>query len=347
LLTTLNNRILKKIKAQQPFDFEGGQAIAYHRGQKCLDIGWGKTYKLYDIASLTKIVFTTLWFMKQYEQDSKILNRKVVSILPWYKNPSVTVGSLLNHSAGNTWWQAFYKEIPTDYDSLQAYVQMDRLCRQAPLSKSKTAVYSDIDFFLLGSIMQKMEQKTLHKIWLPLKKEFLPESQFHFNLRHQYLKKKTDYAPTESCSWRGSLQRGQVHDENAWALGGVAPHAGLFARIKDMATYGLLLREIAQGRQKHISKRTLKKFITRSLASRRGDWGYGFMLPSHKGSSAGEQFSRTSFGHTGFTGTSFWYDDQRDLFLCLLSNRVYPTRKSKDFQKLRPQIHDWLIQEIQ
>ena len=86
---------------------------------------------------------------------------------------------------------------------------------------------------------------------------------------------------------------------------------------------------------------------TRSLAKGKGDWGYGFMIPSEQGSSAGELFAKNSFGHTGFTGTSFWYDHQRDLFVGILSNRVHPSRKNKGFVRLRPQIHDWIVQKTE
>ena len=78
-----------------------------------------------------------------------------------------------------------------------------------------------------------------------------------------------------------------------------------------------------------------------------GDWAYGFMVPALKGSSAGEHFSKKSFGHTGFTGTSLWFDPERDLLLCLLSNRVHPSRSNQGFIRLRPKLHDWSVEYLE
>ena len=139
-----------------------------------------------------------------------------------------------------------------------------------------------------------------------------------------------------------------VHDENAWSIGGIAPHAGLFGGISDLESYGFLLRNIYLGRwNKLISAETLSLFAKRSLPKNCGDWGLGFMLPSLKGSSAGDLMSRKSIGHTGFTGTSFWMDLEKDLFVSLLSNRVHPTRDNKGFVRLRPMIHNWVVEYLE
>ena len=83
------------------------------------------------------------------------------------------------------------------------------------------------------------------------------------------------------------------------------------------------------------------------MPAKRGDWGYGFMIPSLQGSSAGSLFSKKSFGHTGFTGTSLWFDPGRDLLVCLVSNRVHPTRKNRGFVSLRPLLHDWIVEFVE
>ena len=346
-MTDFNSFLKQKIEKSADFDFQGLKVTAYKGGRNLVDLSVGKTYDYYDVASLTKIFFTTLWFMDQQEQDAKILRRSVQSLLPWYAHSGPTVGGLLNHSAGNNWWQPFYKEIAGNLSPEQSYQQMESLCRKAPLSKNPKAVYSDIDFYLLGSIMQKIEGTSLARIWERIKKNYYSRSHFHFNCENKLQKSLTDYAPTEKCLWRKKIMRGQVHDENCWALGGMAPHAGLFGRISDLSLYGNLMRKIWRGQHSRINALTLKKFSSRSLPESRGDWGYGFMVPSLKGSSAGELFNKSSFGHTGFTGTSFWFDHQRDLFVGILSNRVYPTRENKGFVRLRPQIHDWIVQKLE
>ena len=344
----IENRILAQLRNMTDLDFQGFKMQAYVAGKKRVDLGWGKTYRYYDIASLTKIIFTTSWFIQALEFRKISLKSSVQSILPWYKHSQVNIGQLLSHSAGNKWWQPFYKDISTSLPSEQAYQQMESFCRKAPLAKGGKAVYSDIDFYLLGSIMSKVEQKPLLQIWDNLKSSLYPKSHFHFNGRDKSFYPVQQYAPTEKCSWRKKVLRGQVHDENCWAMGGVAPHAGLFAEINDLAQYGLVIRSSYLGEEKSLLKeKTLKMFSKRSMPEGKGDWGFGFMLPSRRNSSAGELFSRSSFGHTGFTGTSFWFDHKRDLFVCILSNRVYPTRNNKDFVFLRPKLHDWFIEALE
>lgn len=345
-MSKVEQKILQRLNSEAPVDFQGLQIQAYYRGQKKVDVKWGKTYSYYDLASLTKILFTTLWCLKRLQEEPGFLKQKVSVILPWYAHKSVEVGTLLNHSAGNLWWKPFYKKVPSGLEPEQAYQVMEHFCREAPLSKTARAVYSDIDFYLLGSVMQKVEGKPLIDIWKNLKSEFYSKSSLHFHYKNKTENKVSSYAPTEQCPWRQKVVRGQVHDENAWALGGIAPHAGLFGTVSDLSSYGLLLRSIWQDQNTKISRATLKKMVTRTMSEAKGDWGYGFMLPSGQGSSAGTHFDKTSFGHTGFTGTSFWLDPTRDLFVALVSNRVHPTRKNKDFQRIRPMLHDWIVEEL-
>ncbi len=337
----------QKIQSSSDFDFQSLKLVARSKGKRLIQSEWGRAYTFFDLASLTKIVFTTLWFMECYQCDKKILSRSVQSFLPWYPHKQIKVWQLLSHSAGNEWWQPFYKDISSSLCPEQAYQQMEKFCQQAPISNSNKAVYSDLDFYLLGSIMQKVEGQALVRIWLRMHETFYPKSQFHFNYTNQLKYPLQKYAPTEKCPWRKKIMRGQVHDENCWALGGVAPHAGLFGRIEDLDQFGQLLRQIGLGQNQFVKRQTLEHFQKRSLPKGKGDWGLGFMKPSHQGSSAGELYSKKSFGHTGFTGTSFWFDPTRDLFVGLLSNRIHPSRSNKGFQRLRPQIHDWLVEFLE
>ncbi len=346
-MKSLEKWIDQKVRDSEDFDFQSLQMSVYWQGKKQMRTSWGVEYRYFDIASLTKIVFTTLWFMEACQCDAKLLSKKVKDLLPWYLHKNLKVSHLLTHSGGNDWWQPFYKEISGSLSPEQSYQQMEKFCQQAPLSKSEKAVYSDLDFYLLGSIMQKIEGQPLFLIWQRLKKKFFANSHFHFNYNNQPAYEIDKYAPTEKCPWRKKVVRGEVHDENCWALGGVAPHAGLFGRIEDLEIYGQLLRQIGKGKNKSISPSVLERFQKRALAKGVGDWGLGFMKPSQERSSAGELFSKKSFGHTGFTGTSFWFDPTRDLFICLLSNRVHPSRDNKGFQRLRPQLHDWTVEFLE
>lgn len=340
----------EKIDESSLLDFPGFRLQAYQNGQEILNFSKGKVYDFYDLASLTKIIFTTTYFMDAIAQKKLKLFQPVQDFLPWYPHSHVRVSDLLNHSAGHSWWQPFYKKIDLSLSAEQRYQILESLVQKAPRSRSVKATYSDIDFFLLGSLMQVLESRPLSMVWLDVKEKYFSRTNLHFNpLQAKPLFHRLSYAPTEKCSWRKKILQAEVHDENAWALGGVGPHAGLFGSIDDVSDYGLWLRDLQMSRK---SKRVIptaiaKKFTRRSLPTRRGDWGYGFMLPSKKNSSAGHLFSKKSFGHTGFTGVSLWFDPMRDLLVCLISNRIHPSRKQQGFVKLRPLLHDWIVQFIE
>ncbi|MFI5183823.1 MAG: serine hydrolase domain-containing protein, partial [Vicinamibacteria bacterium] len=145
--------------------------------------------------------------------------------------------------------------------------------------------------------------------------------------------------------WRGRLLRGEVHDENAFALGGVAPHAGLFGTAPDLARFAQML--VNGGVYEHrriVSRETLEGF-TRRAGVPDSSRALGWDTPS-SGSSSGSLFSPRSFGHTGFTGTSLWIDPDRRLFLILLTNRVYPTRDNDGIRKARPAIADAVVHAL-
>ncbi len=152
-------------------------------------------------------------------------------------------------------------------------------------------------------------------------------------------------APTEKDPWRGRLLRGEVHDENAFALGGVAPHAGLFGTAPDLARFAqMLLNGGVYDHRRLVSRETVELF-TRRAGVPESSRALGWDTPS-AGSSAGTLFSSRSFGHTGFTGTSLWIDPDRRLFLVLLTNRVHPTRENDAIRKARPAVADAVVRAL-
>jgi CubicO group peptidase (beta-lactamase class C family) len=150
-------------------------------------------------------------------------------------------------------------------------------------------------------------------------------------------------APTENDpGWRHRRAWGEVHDENACGVGGIAGHAGLFANAADVATFGQAWLE----RDERLKiDRTLMDDAVRQHAETDGERrGLGWMLPSYEGSSAGDVFSRDAYGHTGFTGTSLWIDPERALVVAALTNRVYPGREKPGILEFRRAVHDTLAQ---
>jgi CubicO group peptidase (beta-lactamase class C family) len=153
-------------------------------------------------------------------------------------------------------------------------------------------------------------------------------------------------APTEQCPWRKKILLGEVHDDNAYAMGGVAGHAGLFASARDV--HGLLacLRRCLQGADDFLPRSLLENFFTRDRAAANSRFTLGWDTPSASGSASGSFFSPRTVGHLGFTGTSVWWDLERDCYIILLSNRVHPSRKNDKIREFRPRIHDLIMKAI-
>ena len=151
-------------------------------------------------------------------------------------------------------------------------------------------------------------------------------------------------APTEIDEWRGRLLTGEVHDENCWALGGAAGHAGLFGTAAAVGAFARAVLRTLAGEPILALPETMRTFVARSDtpgSSRASGWDT--MLPT---SSCGTRLSPTSIGHTGFTGTSLWIDWERDLYVVLLTNRVHPSRENTRIRQIRPRIHDAIVDAL-
>jgi CubicO group peptidase (beta-lactamase class C family) len=160
-------------------------------------------------------------------------------------------------------------------------------------------------------------------------------------------KKLENYAFMEECPFRQRMLRGEVSDENAHALGGVAGHAGLFGTMEGVLLFAVHLLDQWQGREEHpgYRSRDLRKFLKKQKIPG-STWALGFDTPSPTGSSGGKYLSPVSVGHLGFTGTSFWIDPVRELVMVLLSNRVHPSRENERIKKFRPLLHDAVIENL-
>lgn len=319
---------------------------AYHKGQKVLDIQHGKTYEYYDLASLTKAIFTNTQVMHLVSKKKLDLNQRVRAILPWFAFNHTTVRQLLNHTSGYKNWFPFYQQLK-DIKSLKdkkLYLQQT-LSSQVKTSTSR-AIYSDLDYLTLGFLLEEITGKSLLDQWRELNQRL--KSNMHFNQVGKKISNLNKYAPTEKCPWRKKILQGEVHDDNAWSMGGVAPHAGLFGRIDDVSQWGLLLRKafLLQKNTSVFKTDVTEQFLKRSISTTTGDWAIGFMLPTKGKASCGNRFSSQSVGHTGFTGTSFWFDPKKDLIVTLLTNRVYPTRENINIRKFRPWIHNKVCEVI-
>ena len=357
--SSLESRFLAKLGDSWEEATPGFCLQAYQGGRKVADLEVGQTYRYYDLASLTKIIFSASAYMMAVEDGLIGVTDRVSKWVDWF--PAGTphrLKDLFTHSAGLTWWYPFYKEVSRRAPGASpavAWGVFEKILRRkiladfdpkTVLSKQKS-LYSDLDLFLLGLALGQATGSGLYDIWSRLNDRMdLSSTDFHRGNKPLHARKL--YAPTETDKWRGKTLQGEVHDENTWALGGVAPHAGLFGPIEDLSRFGLLVRKGMRGEKSrsYFSPSTVQTFTHRSIPRARGDWALGFMMPTKGGASCGPEFSLSSVGHTGFTGTSLWYDPKRDLLVTILSNRVHPTRENKNFVTLRPQLHTWIAEEL-
>jgi len=224
------------------------------------------------------------------------------------------------------------------HDSVLARVMAEPLVREP----GKQIEYSDLGFILLGEIVERLTGNSLDKV---VKDVFTP-LEMRSSLFNPSKDLRARIAPTEQdVTYRKRLLQGEVHDENAWALGGVAGHAGLFSTAGDIAAFAQMLLDGGIYAHHRILRRSLVAQFTTREAVGDSSRALGWDVPSQP-SSSGRYFSASSFGQIGFTGTSLWIDPQRDLFVILLTNRVNPTRENEKIRQVRPALHDAVMESL-
>jgi CubicO group peptidase (beta-lactamase class C family) len=308
---------------------------------------------IYDLASLTKVLVTTTLAMMLVDEARLDLDAPVSGFFPAFRGGAkdqVTIRQLLTHSGGLAWWAPLYKELKGKPAYLERIVAMELV--YAPGTK---AVYSDLGVILLGDVVERLAGGPLGEL---ARVRVLDPLGMKETLYRPPAELVPRIAPTESDPWRGRVLRGEVHDENAAALGGIAPHAGLFGTAPDLARFGAMLLD--EGRafgRRLVSRATLELFTERAgvpRASRAVGWdtpadetGRRSSVPGEPGySAAGSLLSARSFGHTGFTGTSIWTDPERGLSVVLLTNRVHPTRENNKIRAVRAEVADAAVRAL-
>jgi serine-type D-Ala-D-Ala carboxypeptidase len=339
-------KLIEKITKAIPDVTPGVTARAYHLGRLVCDISVGHTYPYYDLASLTKVVFTQQAMMEAFDQGRWNIETKVKDILPDFKH-DIYIKELLTHTSGLEWWLPFYQSVNLDQSWQQKRSWLFEQINNSKLNKTGKAVYSDLGFMVLGFLLEKIYERNIYQVWLALKDKYYPSTTLDFHLENKTEVPKEQFAPTEDCPWRKRIMRAEVHDENTWSLGGISTHAGLFGSIEDLSAFGLNIRSQLQGIARYsVRQKTAQLFAARAISPDVGDWALGYMMPSLENASCGPHFSVLSIGHTGFTGTSFWYDPRNDLLVLILSNRVHYGRENRSFVSLRPQIHSWIYESL-
>jgi len=299
---------------------------------------------VFDLASLTKILLTTVFAMIEVERGGDSLDDRLETLLPEYVRQNeaarnITLRHLLAHQSGLPAWRPFYEKMRERFGDSLRFIRpefrktyFDSCMDEVRLERGigEKIVYSDLGFLLIERILSD---------------DFLKDSKEIFN-RVPGLKltgmevpaeqgQGAQFVATEECPWRGRLQ-GAIHDDNAYSRGGISGHAGLFGRLTDVQ---LWVESLFQGRW--VSHQTLRMFAEPVSDSQGGVRALGFDVPSRDGSgSTGKAFSMNSIGHLGFTGTSVWMDLDSGDYAILLTNRVHPSRTDDRIRKLRLAFHE-------
>jgi CubicO group peptidase (beta-lactamase class C family) len=292
---------------------------------------------IFDLASLTKVISTAPLLMRAVERGSIALDDPVAAYFAEWRLPdrtAVTIRDLLSHCSGLPSHRHYYRTF-ADPDAFRHAIASEPL-EYAPRTQ---AAYSDLGFMLLGFILNR--NHSLAERFETFKMEIAPAADLQFRPPGTWLKQT---APTEVDWWRGRLLRGEVHDENTFALGGVAGHAGLFGTAGAVGSFARHVLQVLDGRTGSFRAETVMEFAARRSdvpGSRALAWDT--MLPT---SSCGTLMSTRAFGHTGFTGTSLWIDPDRGIYVVLLTNRVHPTRANTAIQTVRRAFHDAVMRSL-
>lgn len=300
------------------------------------------TNSIFDLASVSKVVGTTSAAMILVDRNQLNLDDKVVKYLDEFNNngkDKITIRNLLLHNSGLAAFKKYYDEFSTADEVINDIMNL-------PLENppGEKYVYSDLGMITLQKVIEKISGKSMDK--------FLEENLFGILEMNQTMYNpskeiKNNCVPTELDDfWRMRLLQGEVHDERAYMLNGVAGHAGIFSTTEDLAKFAMMMLNNGNYNDKQIiSSNIIEEWTTKQ--TEQSDRGLGWDTKSVDGySSAGKYFSNNSFGHTGYTGTSVWIDKDNKIFVILLSNRVHPTRKNRKISDLRPIIHNAIFESL-
>jgi beta-N-acetylhexosaminidase len=326
------------------------KVVLHAFGKLSYDVNSPATKKetMYDIASLTKVVVTTTLVEKLVEGDFPSpldLDAPIERYLPeWTTGPQpdwrrkVTVRNLMTHTSGLPPFKEYWRTSTGRADTLgRIFVEP---LEYEPGTK---VVYSDLGIILMAEIIQRLTGKPLDV----LANEYIFHPLRMQNTMYNPPKKLwPEIAPTEvDNQLRHRLVQGEVHDENAFAIGGVSGHAGVFSTSPDLAAFcQMLLNGGVYAHHRILKRATIAQFTAPQTVAK-NTRTLGWVVPT-EGSSNGHYFSSHSYGHTGFTGTTIWIDPDRELFVVLLTNRVNPTRENHQIAQVRPAVHDAIMKAL-
>ncbi|MGQ4810110.1 N-acetylmuramyl-L-alanine amidase [Candidatus Entotheonellaceae bacterium PAL068K] len=314
----------------------------------------------FDIASLTKVVATTSLVLVAHHEGLCRLETPLQHFYPQTADTAlgaVTLRQLLTHTGGLAAWRPLYQTLLPAGPHHRANTTARTRRRQAaglivrmPLvfAPGSRVAYSDLGFMLLTDILETRYQQSVdtlfqQKVARPLDLRAIAYRPVPGVVASSVA---AAYAATEACTWRQRIVVGEVHDENTWAMGGVAGHAGLFATAGELWCFVKALLDTASGRRAWLPAGLLQSSWRRHLEPPGSTRALGWDTPTPGHSTAGPFFSARSIGHLGFTGCSVWVDLEHQVTVILCTNRVHPTRHTTGIASLRPAVHTCVMRAL-
>ena len=299
---------------------------------------------LFDLASLTKVLATTAMAMILYERGLLDLQAPVTAIVPEFAGQfadyddhrrGITLRMLLAHSSGLPAYEKLFLRARTREDLLRA-----AFANPLAAGPGARADYSDIGFIVLGVVLERLADESLD---LFCQREiFGPLGMTHTTFNPAPALKDSIPPTADDRTFRHRIIQGEVQDENASVLGGIAGHAGLFSTAEDLAIFA---HAMLNGGHPILRSSTVELFSRREAAPAGTSRALGWDTPSAP-SQSGKHFSPRSFGHLGYTGTSLWIDPEHQLSITLLTNRTWPDCQNQAIKQVRPAFHDAVVEAL-
>jgi serine-type D-Ala-D-Ala carboxypeptidase len=332
--------------------FPAAAIAVTHRGQLVALRGFGRfTYEtgsnevqadtVFDLASVSKVVATTTMASLLYQRGLLDLNAPVVGIVPEFARneprcSKVTFRMLLAHSSGLPAYEKLFLQGPSREELLTMAFGV-----RLTADPGTRAEYSDIGFIILGVALERLADEPLDSYCQ--REIFGPLGMSHTTYKPAPSQRSGIPPSVDDWTFRNRIVQGEVHDENASALGGVAGHAGVFSNAQDLAIFA---QTMLNGGAPILRPETIQLFTQRESNPSETSRALGWDTPSAP-SQSGKYFSARSYGHLGYTGTSLWIDPERQLSVTLLTNRTWPDRVSQVIKEVRPRFHDAVVEALE
>jgi serine-type D-Ala-D-Ala carboxypeptidase len=305
----------------------------------------------FDLASLTKPLVTVLCLLALKKEGKLEFEDILEDHLPYtfpVEKKAIKIIDLIRHTSGLPAHRPYFNQIRESKKTLDINDVVEMIIAEELICKpGEKYIYSDLDYILLGYLIERLSGEDLGKFWqkkiikpLDLSKEFFWENNTEREIH------SLSFAATGMCNWTEDRLCGKVHDDNCRAMNRLSGHAGLFGTLTGVLTLCEdILLNYSGRKENSVYRREDLLYLLQDR--KRQQWAFGFDVPTGDVPSSGTFFSKKSIGHLGFTGTSFWIDLEKNRIIVMLTNRVLCGNDNKNIKEVRPLLHDALLREYQ